>query len=289
MARVDSKDFRLLVALHRDARQSYQALGRAVGLTAPAVSSRLNRLRDGGVLPGYGLWVDPGVFRRTEHLVFFRKERKRPQVLEALGQRDVAWIGWKLDGGLSIGIWTKDEGESVRRLEAALGEKSYAQAATPVGDAPLLSRTDCEIVDFLADAPRIPFGEVVARTGLSPKTVRKHLSAMQDSEIIVVMPLIGVISGTGDLVYQLAVVGPAQVSAIRNVMRDAILLHRTQTPPMQYLLCRSSDIAEVSSKTKEVGRLPGVESVSLSLNRELLFAPKLVHRLVAERRNELGY
>jgi DNA-binding Lrp family transcriptional regulator len=285
---VDSKDFRLLVALHRDARQSYQALGRTVGLTAPAVRSRLQHIREGGILPGYGLWVDPGVFGRRELLVFFREERQRPQVLEMLRQRDVAWIGWKLDGGLSIGIWTSDEEESVRRLEAALGEKSYARAATPSSGLSRLSKTDCDIVDSLAHDPTVPFGDIVAATGLSPKTVRKHLSALQESETIVVMPLIGVIPGSGDLVYQLAVVGTASVSAIRAVIGDAILLHRTQTPSMQFLLCRSSDIAEVSSKTKEVGRLPGVDSVNLSLNRELLFAPKMIHSLVAERRKELG-
>jgi DNA-binding Lrp family transcriptional regulator len=285
---VDSKDFRLLVALHKDARQSHQALGRAVGLTAPAVRSRLQHMGERGVLPGYGLWVDPGAFGRRELLVFFRRERQRPRVLGALKQRDVAWIGWKLDGGLSIGIWTNDEKASVARLEAALGEKSYARAATPVSDVSRLSRADCDIVDSLVDDPRVPFGDIVEATGLSPKTVRKHLSALQESETIVVMPLIGVISGSGDLIYQLAVVGTAPVSAIRAVMGDAILLHRTQNPSMQYLLCRSSDIAEVSSKTKEVGRLPGIESVSLSLNRELLFARDIIHTLVAERRKELG-
>lgn len=284
---MDYKDFRLLVALHKDSRQSYQQLGRGIGLTAPAVRSRLQHMREGGILPGYGLWVDPGVFVRKEVLVFFKRERARPQVLEALKQRDVAWIGWKLDGGLSVGMWTKDEDESVRGLESALGEKSFARASSTAGNVSELSRIDCEIVDSLADNPRVPFGEVVAKTGLSPKTVRKHLYSMLDSETIVVMPLIGVISGSGDLVYQLVVIGTAPVSAIRGVIGDAILLHRTQVPSMQYLLCRSSDIAEVTSKTKEVGRLAGVESVSLSLNRELLFAPKLVHSLVAEMLREL--
>ena len=41
---MDAKDFRLLVALHEDARASYRSLGRRVSLTAPAVRDRLARL-----------------------------------------------------------------------------------------------------------------------------------------------------------------------------------------------------------------------------------------------------
>ena len=63
---LDSKDFLLLTALHRDARRSYQSLGRAVGLSAPAVRDRLTKLREAGTLSGYGLWVDPAVFDRQE-------------------------------------------------------------------------------------------------------------------------------------------------------------------------------------------------------------------------------
>ncbi|HYT01160.1 MAG TPA: AsnC family transcriptional regulator, partial [Thermoplasmata archaeon] len=38
---MDAKDFRLLVALDEDARQSFQALGRKVSLSAPAVRDRI--------------------------------------------------------------------------------------------------------------------------------------------------------------------------------------------------------------------------------------------------------
>ena len=280
---MDSKDFLLLTALHRDARRSYQSLGRAVGLSAPAVRDRLTKLRESGILTGYGLWVDPAVFDRQEVLVFFGRERSRDEVLKLLREDEVAWIGWKLDGGLTIGVWTKDTEKSVSHLERVLGEKSAGHAATEIRSLPPLSNLDRAIADALADSPRIPFGSLVEKTGLSPKTVRRHLSALLESETMEIIPLLGAISGSGDLVYQLAVVGEAPMSAIRNVLRDAILLHQTYSPPMKYLLCRSSDIGEVTSMTREIGRLAGVEKVTLSLNRELLFSPRLVHTLLKQR------
>src|SRR5436305_13104002 len=62
--RVDSKDFRLLVALHENARQSYRSLGQRVSLPAPAVRARLTRLEDRGILQGCWVYVHPCIFSR---------------------------------------------------------------------------------------------------------------------------------------------------------------------------------------------------------------------------------
>ena len=61
---IDSKAFddtnlRLLDELQRDARLSLAELGRRVGLTAPAVAERLQRLEAQQVLRGYHADVDP--------------------------------------------------------------------------------------------------------------------------------------------------------------------------------------------------------------------------------------
>jgi len=56
---LDSVNVRLLDELQRDARLTLAELGRRVGLSAPAVAERLQRLEDGGVLRGYHADVDP--------------------------------------------------------------------------------------------------------------------------------------------------------------------------------------------------------------------------------------
>ena len=54
-------NLQLVEELQRDARQSLAALGRAVGLSAPAVAERLARLEETGVIRGYHADVDPAV------------------------------------------------------------------------------------------------------------------------------------------------------------------------------------------------------------------------------------
>lgn len=56
---LDSTDWQLLRELQRDARLSYNELGRRVGLSAPAAAERVRRLESAGVITGYGAQIDP--------------------------------------------------------------------------------------------------------------------------------------------------------------------------------------------------------------------------------------
>ena len=67
--RLDATNLRLITELQRDARQSLAALGRAVGLSAPAVGERLARLEEAGVIRGYRAEIDPGALGLTLSVV----------------------------------------------------------------------------------------------------------------------------------------------------------------------------------------------------------------------------
>ncbi|MGH3446078.1 MAG: Lrp/AsnC family transcriptional regulator [Nocardioidaceae bacterium] len=56
---LDETNARLLVELHADPRISMSALGRRVGMSAPAVTERVQRLERSGVITGYRMEVDP--------------------------------------------------------------------------------------------------------------------------------------------------------------------------------------------------------------------------------------
>lgn len=56
---VDATDRSLLLALGNEPRLSNAELGRRVGLSAPAVADRLQRMREEGVIRGWVLDVDP--------------------------------------------------------------------------------------------------------------------------------------------------------------------------------------------------------------------------------------
>ena len=55
---LDKKDRLILEALQRDARQSLSALGKRIGLSQPAMSERVRKLEEAGVIEGYGARVN---------------------------------------------------------------------------------------------------------------------------------------------------------------------------------------------------------------------------------------
>ena len=50
---IDSTNWKILQTLQKNARISNSALGRAVGITSPAVAERIRKMEDAGILIGY--------------------------------------------------------------------------------------------------------------------------------------------------------------------------------------------------------------------------------------------
>ena len=280
---MDSKDFRLLVALHEDGRQSLQSLGRRVSLSAPAVRERLRRLEEREVLQGYWLSLDPAIFRRMDLFAFFGGGWSRDDAIRVLGASDVAWVARKFDGGLTVKAWPLDAQRALATLSDLLGAPPDGHVVAPSTQRDELSPMDWRVIDALVDDPRAPISALAGATGLSPKTVRKHLAGVTDAGVASILPRLGSLTGAGDLVYHLAVHGTASLAELRRVLGDAVLIHETRIPPLRYLFCRAGGLGELTAKTHAAGRIPGIESVRVTLNHEMLVGTPFVHHLVQDR------
>jgi DNA-binding Lrp family transcriptional regulator len=62
---LDDIDERIITALIRDARASYAVIGKDVGLSAPAVKRRVDRLLAAGAITGFSARVDPAALGWT--------------------------------------------------------------------------------------------------------------------------------------------------------------------------------------------------------------------------------
>lgn len=56
---VDSLNWNILKCLQRNARQSNAEIGRIVGISSPAVSERIKKMEDAGIIQGYNTSVSP--------------------------------------------------------------------------------------------------------------------------------------------------------------------------------------------------------------------------------------
>lgn len=92
---LDKKDRLILEALQTDARQSLAALGKRIGLSQPAMSERVRKLEEAGVIEGYGARVNlraigiglQAIIRvQTDHAgirKYVKLFEEMPEVLEA--------------------------------------------------------------------------------------------------------------------------------------------------------------------------------------------------------------
>jgi DNA-binding Lrp family transcriptional regulator len=284
---LDSKDFQLLVALYGNARQSYASLGRRVSLSAPAVRDRLNHLKKNGILQGFMLSIDSSVFDRDDLLLFFHGDFSRKTVLAAFAAPDVSWVAWKVDGRIHMRLWTKNEREAIDNLDKILGVRPSERALKPRKRRASVSITDLSIIDALVDDPKVPFGEILKTTRLSPKTVRKRLNLLLETKTIFIDPLLGIMRDSGELVYPLVVAGRVSMDQLRRIMGEAAQIHHTLEPPMKHILCRASSLADMITKTRVLVNLQGVESVTISLDREVLVSTDLRHSLIKEEIRKL--
>jgi copper chaperone CopZ len=63
---------------------------------------------------------------------------------------------------------------------------------------------------------------------------------------------------------------------------------------MKYVLCKASSLADLITKTRALENVQGVESVTISLNREVLVSTDLRHSLIREeirklKKNQMKY
>jgi DNA-binding Lrp family transcriptional regulator len=89
LLRLDDIDRRIVACLLENARASFSTIGSLVGLSAPAVKRRVDRLRHDGVITGYAAVVDPAALGwTTEAFVeIFCTGRTSPQEIYASVRR----------------------------------------------------------------------------------------------------------------------------------------------------------------------------------------------------------
>ena len=86
---LDEIDTRIITALIRDARASYAMIGNEVGLSAPAVKRRVDRLRASGAITGFSARVDPAALGWTTeaYVELFCGGRTSPEEIAAAVRR----------------------------------------------------------------------------------------------------------------------------------------------------------------------------------------------------------
>src|ERR1700736_4275380 len=135
---LDEIDARIVTALIRDARASYAVIGNEVGLSAPAVKRRVDRLRSAAAITGFSARVDPSALGWTTeaYVELFCRGRTSPaEIAAAVGKHPEVIDACTVTG----------EADALLRIRAA-DMRHFEQVVERIGAEPLVVRTRSVIV-----------------------------------------------------------------------------------------------------------------------------------------------
>ncbi|GAA0357005.1 Lrp/AsnC family transcriptional regulator [Actinoallomurus spadix] len=143
--RLDDIDRRIVACLLENARASFAQIGDEVGLSAPAVKRRVDRLRHDGVITGYAAVVDPSALGwTTEAFVeLFCAGRTSPDEISASIRRHPEVVAaYTITGEANALVHLR--AHDIQALEQALerlrGEPNIVQTKTSIVLSRLLGR-----------------------------------------------------------------------------------------------------------------------------------------------------
>jgi DNA-binding Lrp family transcriptional regulator len=141
MADIDPIDRRIVALMREDARRSFQDIGRRVGLSAPAVKRRVDRLEATGVIRGYTAVVDPAALGWTTRGVvslFCEGRMSADEVRAAVSPHPEVTAAYTLAGQASAALLViaRDTGhlegalERIRRAPGVTGTQTQVVLST---------------------------------------------------------------------------------------------------------------------------------------------------------------
>jgi len=279
---VDERDFQLLANLLKEPLASNEELGRRVRLSGTAVKTRLEGLAEEGVFGGlYGIPA-PEVFQRQRHVYVFRGERVNANAPHKAIQIDpVVSVHLRQDGNLPAILYEppNESADPPEELVRTFGAPAFSVLPRPFQAPPkgtVLSPIDWRVMRPLIREPRMPIRTLAERTGLSPKTVRRHRDALlRDGAFTIEVHVRGA-RARGLLLYNLWLTLPHLPArdrhAILTKLPRCVVVNVMQEPPAIYLFCRADAYSDVLADETMAKELAGTDRFGLVFPLDTAFA-----------------
>ncbi|MCW2937888.1 MAG: transcriptional regulator, AsnC family [Actinomycetia bacterium] len=143
--RLDDIDRRIVAQLLADGRASYAQIGDRVGLSAPAVKRRVDRLRHDGVITGYAAVVDPAALGWTTEAfieLYCTGATSPEEIYASVRPHPEVVAAYTITGDASalVHLRTRDIQHLEQALERLRREKNITQTKTAIVLSRLIGR-----------------------------------------------------------------------------------------------------------------------------------------------------
>lgn len=217
---IDLKDRKILYELDRNSRQSFNELGKKVGLSKDAVAYRIDNLLKNGIIKSFNAVIDTGKLGFKSFRLFVKfynlsPEKEQEIINFFLKNKNLLWLV-QVEGNWDINTWflyksieEMDEfwkkflekyNNYIEKREFAIYSNVYyfnrvyllekKQQNPPVSfisqsKEENLDEKDLEIINLLAENARVSIIEISSKTKLTPKTIISRIKKLEERKVMI--------------------------------------------------------------------------------------------------------
>lgn len=287
MHHLDDLDVRIMKelgspnSLQWNVRESYSNIAKRIGVDEETVRRRLKRAEELGSLPGWRIMVNPrliGCEAASMDLEVEDEEKKDRAIAEIRRVDGVIKILDFRGRGLQVTLYYQNADALGRKTEligsiCGSSETTVWELGFPHSGVRMM-RTDWKIVQEMLGDARKSLEDVSESVGVSVRTVERRLTSMRDGRVVYLqgIPNFRVFAG---LSCVFLVFCP---DAKRKSLVDKLMLSRVRrielanTGSDQYstFVMIFDNLSEADDTTKWIRSLDGVDSVKMSIMKELI-------------------
>jgi DNA-binding Lrp family transcriptional regulator len=192
---LDEIDMAILREMNTNCRASYRDLARKTGLSPNAARNRITRLLDEGVITRFAIKLSVAMADADGFLAFVFTDGtenvldfvphigENPMVCHVSALACVSGGAYLLAGEYSGSEMLAELGAFLRGQEQVEAVELHTMLTTDlaIGRKTEFSKSQLKVLKCLIQDPRMPISDISQKTGLSPKTVRRSLRALEDN------------------------------------------------------------------------------------------------------------
>lgn len=287
--KLDKKDIQILSLLLNNCRESDRQIGKQVGITGAAVSTRIKKLIQNGIIESFALKIEPpvlgyGVF----YLVVTGQDID--EILKQVRLVGEPFFVVPCVGGITVvSIVVKDDVqrkiELTKNLMKDIRVLSMFEAESPEITS-RFTKTDLEIINELLKDPREKIENIASSTGLSTKTITRSLEKFQNNEAFQFTLIYDPTKIEGYIPYAILTWIKGDMKKILKSLEvkfSASFLQKPFVAKNQIVLFfYSNDIFNLDELTQQVRDVPGVKSADLFIPKKISFPQKWITDAIKE-------
>ncbi|MBM3895308.1 MAG: Lrp/AsnC family transcriptional regulator [Thaumarchaeota archaeon] len=280
---MDELDIQILSILLDNCRESDRQIGKKIGISGNAVSSRIQKMIQNKVIEKFALKIEPPVLGYNV-LYIVVSGQDLNQILKQVRLVGEPFFVVPCVGDITVcSIVIKENVEEkislAKKIMKDVRVLSIFEAQNP-GIRSDLTKTDLEIINVLLENPRARIEEIAKATSFSTKTITRALDKLQNDEAILFTLIYDPIKLEQFVPYAVLTWSNGDLYKTLKILKDEFSQSFLQKPFIAknqiVLFLYSDNIFKIDDVIQKVRKISGIALADLFIPKKITFPQKWI-------------